>query len=65
MVAVGTRTVDGGIRTVDSGTLTITGDTQTVDGSTQMSDDHHRLGSAITGTTQSCHHQAKQCPHVC
>jgi hypothetical protein len=65
MVADGTRTVVDSTRMINDGTQTVNGGTLTVSGGTETSDDQHRLGSAIVGTTRSCHHQAKQHPHVC
>jgi hypothetical protein len=65
MVTDGTRTVVDSTRTINGGTQTVNGGTLTVGGGTETSDDQHQLGSAIVGTTQSRHHQAKQHPHVC
>jgi hypothetical protein len=61
----GTLTVDGSTQMVDDGTLMVVDNTLMVDGDTQTSDGQHGLGSAVTGTTRSRHHQAKQHPHVC
>jgi hypothetical protein len=58
MVGGGTLMVTGSTQMVDDSTLT-------VNGGTQMSDDQHRLGSAVTSTSRSRRHQAKQHPHVC